>query len=136
VAAKTATTPDAVALSFLGYHPSLPAGCWLGYDQHRSLGSHETAGKIAGPIWVDFMKQSLGNSPVEEFQPPQGVYQALVNRKTGQPTSASDPEAFQEYFIKGHEEPPLTPSAPALSAINSALPQTREKVAPPQAPNQ
>lgn len=136
VAAKTGTTQDAEDLWFLGYTPSLAAGVWLGYDQHRSLGSHDTAGKIAGPIWVDFMKQSLGNSPVEEFQPPQGVYQVLVNRKTGQPTSASDPEAFQEYFIKGHEGPPMTPSASTLSAINSALPQTREKVAPPQLPNQ
>ena len=115
VAAKTGTTQDAADLWFLGYTPSLVAGVWLGYDQRRSLGSHETAGKLAGPIWVDFMNQGLDDSPVEAFLPPEGVVQALVNRRTGEPTSASDPEAFQEYFIRGHEGPPGRPSAATLS---------------------
>ncbi len=115
VAAKTGTTQDAEDLWFLGYTPSLVAGLWLGYDQRRSLGSHETAGKLAGPIWVDFMKQSLGDSSVEVFLPPAGVFQALVNRTTGEPTSPADPEAFQEYFIRGHEGRLATPSAATLS---------------------
>jgi hypothetical protein len=38
-----------------------------------------------------------------------------VNRRTGEPTSASDPEAFQEYFIRGHEGPLAKPSAATLS---------------------
>ncbi len=115
VAAKTGTTQDAADLWFLGYTPSLVAGVWLGYDQRRSLGSHETAGKLAGPIWVDFMNQGLDDSPVEAFLPPEGVVQALVNRRTGEPTLAGDPEAFQEYFIRGHEGPPARPSAASLS---------------------
>jgi penicillin-binding protein 1A len=115
VAAKTGTTQDAEDLWFLGYTPSLVAGVWLGYDQRRSLGSHETAGKLAGPIWVDFMNQGLDDSPVEAFLPSEGVVQALVNRRTGEPTSASDPEAFQEYFIRGHEGPLAKPSAATLS---------------------
>ncbi len=115
VAAKTGTTQDAEDLWFLGYTPGLVAGLWLGYDQRRSLGSHETAGKLAGPIWVDFMKQSLGDSPVEVFVPPAGVFQALVNRTTGEPASPADPEAFQEYFIRGHEGPRRMPSPATLS---------------------
>jgi penicillin-binding protein 1A len=103
VAAKTGTTQAAEDLWFLGYTPSVVAGIWLGYDQRRSIGSHETAGKVAAPIWADFMKQSLGDSPVEPFLPPDGVYQTLVNRRTGQQTSSTDPEAIEEYFIRGQE---------------------------------
>ncbi|WP_161953975.1 penicillin-binding protein 1A [Candidatus Methylomirabilis limnetica] len=103
VAAKTGTTQAAEDLWFLGYTPSVVAGIWLGYDQRRSIGSHETAGKVAAPIWADFMRQSLGDSPVEPFLPPDGVYQTLVNRRTGQQTSSTDPEAIEEYFIRGQE---------------------------------
>ena len=103
VAAKTGTTQAAEDLWFLGYTPSVVAGIWLGYDQRRSIGSHETAGKVAAPIWADFMRQSLGDSAVEPFLPPDGVYQALVNRRTGQQTSSTDPEAIEEYFIRWQE---------------------------------
>jgi penicillin-binding protein 1A len=115
VAAKTGTSQAAEDLWFLGYTPSLVAGLWLGYDQPRSIGAHETAGKLAAPIWVDFMKRSLGDSQIEAFSPPEGVFQASVNRRTGEPTSPSDPEAFQEYFIRKHEGPPGPPSTATLS---------------------
>ncbi len=105
-AAKTGTSQAAEDLWFIGYTPSLMAAVWLGYDQRRSLGSHETAGKLAGPIWVDFMKQSVGDQPVEAFLPPEGVIQVSVNRRTGEPTVPSDPEAFQEYFIRGQGDVP------------------------------
>lgn len=133
VAAKTGTTQAAEDLWFLGYTPSVVAGIWLGYDQRRSIGSHETAGKIAAPIWVDFMKQSLGDSPVEPFLPPEGVYQALVNRRTGQPTSSTDPEAIEEYFIRGQEE--LLPSALALPTTNASSPRPSDSAVLPPPPS-
>lgn len=133
VAAKTGTTQAAEDLWFLGYTPSVVAGVWLGYDQRRSIGSHETAGKIAAPIWVDFMKQSLGDSPVEAFLPPDGVYHALVNRRTGQPTSSTDPEAIEEYFIRGQEE--LLPSALALPTTNASSPRPSDNAVLPPPPS-
>ncbi|MDE2060608.1 MAG: penicillin-binding protein 1A [candidate division NC10 bacterium] len=134
VAAKTGTTQAAEDLWFIGYTPSVVAGIWLGYDQRRPIGSHETAGKVAAPIWVDFMKQSLGNSPVEAFLPPEGVVQVLVNRKTGQPTSSSDPDAFGEYFIRGQEE--LAPSALVLPTTNAASPGPSDNAVLPPLPSQ
>lgn len=130
VAAKTGTTQAAEDLWFLGYTPSVVAGVWLGYDQRRSIGSHETAGKVAAPIWVDFIKRSLGDSPVEPFLPPEGVVQVLINRKTGQPTSSADPDAFEEYFIRGQEN--LPPSTLALPMTNgSSLRPSDNAVLPP-----
>ncbi|CBE67711.1 MAG: penicillin-binding protein 1A [Candidatus Methylomirabilis oxygeniifera] len=130
VAAKTGTTQAAEDLWFIGYTPSVVAGVWLGYDQRRSIGSHETAGKVAAPIWVDFVKQSLGDSPVEPFLPPEGVVRVLINRKTGQPTSSADPDAFEEYVIRGQED--LPPPALALPTANgSSLRPSDNAVLPP-----
>ncbi len=133
VAAKTGTTQAAEDLWFLGYTPSVVAGIWLGYDQRRSIGSRETAGKVAAPIWADFMKQSLGDSPVEPFLPPEGVYQSVVNRRTGQPTSSIDPEAIEEYFIRGQEE--LPPSVLALPTTNASSPRPSDNAVLPPPPS-
>ncbi len=132
VAAKTGTTQAAEDLWLLGYTPSLVAGVWLGYDQPRSLGSHETAGRLAAPIWVDFIKQTLGDSPIEAFLQPDGVFQVSVNWRTGEPTVPTDPEAFQEYFIQGYEGAPETPSAPNPSTIGSPSPEISGSMALPQ----
>jgi penicillin-binding protein 1A len=129
VAAKTGTTQAADDLWFLGYTPSMVAGIWLGYDQRRPIGSHETAGKVAAPIWVDFMKQILGDSPAEPFLPPEGVVQVLVNRKTGQPTSSADPDALKEYIMRGQED--LLPSTVALPTTNGDSPATGDSASTP-----
>ena len=129
VAAKTGTTQAAEDLWFLGYTPSIVAGIWLGYDQRRPIGSHETAGKVAAPIWVDFMKQSLGDSPAEPFLPPEGVFPVLVNRMTGQPTSSTDPNAFEEYLIRGQEN--MMPSTVAVPSTNGASLETGDRVVLP-----
>jgi penicillin-binding protein 1A len=134
VAVKTGTTQAAEDLWFLGYTPSVVAGVWLGYDQRRSIGSHETAGKVAAPIWVDFIKQSLGDSPVEPFLPPERVIQVLINRKTGQPTSSTDPDAFEEYFVRGQEE--LPPSALTLPMANGSSLRPSDNAALPPLPGQ
>jgi len=119
-AAKTGTSQAAEDLWFIGYTPSLIAGVWLGYDQRRSLGSHETAGKLAAPIWVDFMKRSLGEKPVEAFVPPEGVIQVAVNRRTGQPSEPTDPGSIQEYFIRGEQSAPA--ELPAITPPTISLP--------------
>lgn len=133
VAAKTGTTQAAEDLWFIGYTPSVVAGIWLGYDQRRSIGSHETAGKIAAPIWVDFMRQSLGDSPAEAFLPPEGVSQAWMNRRTGQPTTPTDPEAVEEYVIRGQEQ--VLPSDLALPAANGSSPRPSDNAVLPPLPN-
>lgn len=134
VAAKTGTSQGAEDLWFLGYTPSVVAGVWLGYDHRRSIGSHETAGKIAAPIWTDFMRQSLGDSPVEAFIPPETVFPILANRKTGQPTSPTDPEAIAEYIIQGQQE--VLPSDMALPTSNTMSPEVGDRTIVPFSPIQ
>ncbi len=73
---KTGTTNDAVDAWFAGYQPSLVAVVWMGYDTPRSLGSRESGGGLALPVWISYMRQALQGVPVQETPAPEGLVQA------------------------------------------------------------
>ncbi|MBX3611766.1 MAG: penicillin-binding protein 1A [Hydrogenophaga sp.] len=70
---KTGTTNDAVDAWFVGYQPTLAAAAWVGYDTPRNLGSRETGGGLALPIWISFMQDMLKDVPVATYPVPPGV---------------------------------------------------------------
>jgi penicillin-binding protein 1A len=70
---KTGTTNDSMDAWFVGYHPTLVATVWVGYDTPRNLGSRETGGGLSLPIWIDYMAEVLKGVPVAEYKPPSGV---------------------------------------------------------------
>jgi penicillin-binding protein 1A len=72
---KTGTTNDSMDAWFAGYQPSLVGVAWVGYDTPRKLGSRETGGLLALPIWLDMMDVALKDVPVAEVQAPPGVVQ-------------------------------------------------------------
>ncbi|MFB3922423.1 MAG: PBP1A family penicillin-binding protein [Terriglobia bacterium] len=67
LAGKTGTTNDFVDAWFIGFSPSLTAGVWVGFDDHRTLGAKEEGAKAALPIWMEFMEEALKNRPAEDF---------------------------------------------------------------------
>jgi penicillin-binding protein 1A len=70
---KTGTTNDSVDAWFVGYHPTLSAAVWMGYDTPRNLGRQATGGALSLPIWIDFMSLALNNVPINEKVTPSGV---------------------------------------------------------------
>ena len=70
---KTGTTNDSMDAWFAGYHPTLTAVTWIGYDTPRKLGDRETGGGLSLPVWISFMESALKNVPVQEPQAPAGV---------------------------------------------------------------
>ena len=70
---KTGTTNDSVDAWFAGFQPTMTAVTWIGYDQPRNLGSRETGGGLALPIWIAFMDKALKGVPVAEPTVPPGV---------------------------------------------------------------
>jgi len=70
---KTGTTNDAVDAWFVGHQPTLATAVWVGYDQPRSLGGSESGGRIALPIWIDYMAAALKDTPVAQAAPPDGL---------------------------------------------------------------
>ena len=73
IAGKTGTTNDAKDVWFNGYTPNLLAIVWMGYDQPKSLGSHEFGATLALPIWINFMRQALNGMPETSLPMPQGI---------------------------------------------------------------
>ena len=56
---KTGTTNDSMDAWFAGWHPSLVAVVWIGYDTPRKLGDKETGGGLALPVWIEYMQYAL-----------------------------------------------------------------------------
>ncbi len=73
LAGKTGTTNDYVDAWFCGYQPSLVGIAWLGFDQPKRLGSGETGGAAALPIWIGYMEKALVNVPEMRMQVPEGL---------------------------------------------------------------
>ena len=70
---KTGTTNDSMDAWFAGYHPSVTAVTWIGYDTPRKLGDRETGGGLSLPVWINFMQHALQNVPVSEPTIPAGL---------------------------------------------------------------
>jgi penicillin-binding protein 1A len=70
---KTGTTNDSMDAWFAGFHPTLAAVTWIGYDTPRKLGDRETGGGLSLPVWISFMETALKNIPVTEPAAPEGV---------------------------------------------------------------
>ena len=72
---KTGTTNDAIDAWFAGFHPTLTAVVWMGYDNPKPLGSTnaETGGGLSLPIWINFMKEALQGVPVATLTQPEGL---------------------------------------------------------------
>lgn len=133
-AGKTGTTNECMDTWFIGYTPDWAAGVWIGFDQKKSIGEKETGGKIAAPLWADFMKPFLDNQdskkgerlikdsqeeaqklgieyvapePIEplDFSPPQGVDPYWVNKSSGLVAPDGEQGAIIEYFVSGTEPP-------------------------------
>jgi penicillin-binding protein 1A len=115
VAGKTGTTNDTHDAWFVGFTPDLLAGVWVGFDSERSLGSHETGGVAACPIWTQYMKVALEGQPVTDFTVPKDVTQVHIDPGSGLRSYPGGP-AVLEYFVAG-TEPNETGSPPVAETI-------------------
>jgi penicillin-binding protein 1A len=119
VAGKTGTTNDTHDAWFIGFTPDLLAGVWVGFDSERSLGTHETGGHAAAPIWTEFMKKALEGRPVVDFPIPDGVGYAQIDRATGLRAVAGG-DSEMEVFIKGTEPAEDAGAAPEEDGVPPA----------------
>ena len=105
LAGKTGTTNDFHDAWFVGFSPDLVVGVYVGYDKPRSLGSGQTGGHVAAPIFVEFMKAALADKPAVPFRVPPGMTFIPIDRKTGLHTTANGPNTILEAFKPGTGPP-------------------------------
>lgn len=134
-AGKTGTTDSFQDAWFIGYTPEMLTGVWIGFDEKRPLGSGETGGKVAAPIWTAFMKAALGDRPIEDFPMPEGITFAHINPANGK-RATSGGRTILELFARGTEpEVPVQvvatlPPSPLGTEVPPPL-QQAVRVSPP-----
>jgi len=101
LAGKTGTTNDEKDAWFVGFSPDLAVGVFVGYDKPRPMGRGNTGGKLAAPIFRDFMKLALQNKPTIPFRVPAGIQFIPVNPDTGQRAQFGDETVILEAFKPG-----------------------------------
>jgi penicillin-binding protein 1A len=97
IAGKTGTTNDWQDAWFVGFTPDLAAGVYVGYDDPVNLGSDETGGHLAAPIFRDFMITALKDAPPTEFRTPPGLRMYRVNPGTGLPAGPGEASIWEAY---------------------------------------
>jgi penicillin-binding protein 1A len=103
LAGKTGTTNDAKDLWFVGYSPNLAFGVFMGYDKPRSLGGSAQAALYTAPIFRDFMKLALKDTPDTPFRIPPGIKLISVDVHSGM--RASGAGTIMEAFKPGTGPP-------------------------------
>jgi len=95
---KTGTTNDYRDAWFIGFSPDLVVGVWAGYDTPRDMGEGETGGRIAAPIFRDFMREALRDTPATPFRIPAGVRLVRVDAMTGMLPNSETTQTILEAF--------------------------------------
>jgi len=73
VAAKTGTTNSSRDAWVVGYTPDLVAGVWVGNNDNKAMKGKADGVSLAAPIWNEFMKEVLLNTPIKIFSAPKAT---------------------------------------------------------------
>jgi len=98
IAGKTGTTNDQIDAWFSGYNDQVVTTAWVGFDNQRSLGSRETGGRAALPMWIDFMRVALDGMPENLQEQPEGLVTIRIDADTGKPADATTTRSLFELF--------------------------------------
>ena len=129
LAGKTGTTNEYVDAWFCGYQPTVVAVAWIGFDQPKKLGSGETGGSAALPMWINYMRKALDGVPETYPTAPPGLIRV-------QPTGATTEEMIYQENLPA--VPPEVPNEPANTTpadeTPAPAPTPPAAAAPPAAP--
>jgi len=106
VAGKTGTTNEEKDAWFVGFTPDLVVGVFIGYDKPQPMGKGMTGGRVAAPIFANFMKAALAEKRIVPtiFRQPPGIKLVRVSLRTGLKAQVGEKDTVEEAF-KPTEEP-------------------------------
>jgi penicillin-binding protein 1A len=105
---KTGTSDQTQDLFALGYvappadpsAPAIVAGVWAG-NSDNAPGHSVMSLEMAAPIWHAFMQEVTAETPVTDFQQPDGVTWATVDANSGMRPSQYTRHTVREVFVNG-----------------------------------
>ena len=105
IAGKTGTTNDAKDVWFIGFSSNIVAGCYIGYDNPRSLGRGASGGGFCGPVFTNFMTEAIEKYGSGPFRVPAGCQFINIDRFSGGrlPDDATGENVVRECFRSGEE---------------------------------
>jgi penicillin-binding protein 1A len=98
LAGKTGTTNEQRDAWFNGYTQSNVATAWVGFDDFSPLGNSETGGVAALPMWIEFMRVALKDTPETPLVMPEGIVKAFISPETGLLTEDTNKGGIWEFF--------------------------------------
>jgi len=102
LAGKTGTTNDQRDAWFVGFNRDIIAISWVGFDDAKPLGSRETGGRAALPIWLQYMETALADKPNHLLEQPDNMITLRIDPKTGLRAGSDVPGAIFETFRTDH----------------------------------
>ena len=83
IGGKTGTTNDQVDAWFSGFNDRVVTTAWVGFDNQQTLGSRETGGRAALPIWIEYMRSALRGVSENLEQQPNDMVTVKIDAETG-----------------------------------------------------
>ncbi|MDN3452804.1 MULTISPECIES: PBP1A family penicillin-binding protein [unclassified Psychrobacter] len=90
IGGKTGTTNKAKDAWFAGFHPTNATVVWMGFDQPATMGRREYGGVAALPVWMDFMKAQLKDTPRQWVPNSKGFTSTKRQKKSVKTASRDD----------------------------------------------
>jgi penicillin-binding protein 1A len=105
VAGKTGTTNDSKDVWFIGFTSNIVAGCYMGFDNPRSMGRGAFGGTMCGPVFESFMKKAIETYGASEFKVPENTVFRKYDRYNGSrlPDDATGVDVVAEIFRVGED---------------------------------
>jgi penicillin-binding protein 1B len=100
-AGKSGTTNDLRDAWFVGFTPHLLTVVWVGFDDNQPVSL--SGSQAALPIWTQFMKSATAGELSDEFEVPEGITFAEIDRNTGKLAVPGCPNTINESFVAGTE---------------------------------
>jgi penicillin-binding protein 1A len=84
IAGKTGTTNSNTDTWFVGFTSKLAIGVYVGSDNPKSLGKHETGAKTALPIFKSFVKNAVKKEEARPFKVADNIVMMVIDPLTGE----------------------------------------------------
>ncbi|MBK6905692.1 MAG: penicillin-binding protein 1A [Rhodocyclaceae bacterium] len=105
LAGKTGTTNDYIDAWFCGYQGTVVGIAWVGFDQPKRMGSGETGGSAALPIWIGYMQTALVGVPESSQELPSGLTPLTITDPAGRTVH----DYIYSEFVAVDEDPTAPP---------------------------